>query len=128
MASSLGSSLFCPIRPSKPSSFSLPRRNPRTVSPTCRTESSGRSQSPAEAGGKSKASGRGPRKRSPYGTSRRSILKKTLSQEQVVFTTPVADDPVVGIIGGGISGLVCAATLEKRGIRSTVFDTLSSSL
>ncbi|CAK9157262.1 unnamed protein product, partial [Ilex paraguariensis] len=66
---------------------------------------------------------RNPR-RSKYGTSRKSILKKTLSQEQVMFTAPVSDDPVVGIIGGGISGLVCALYLEKRGIRSTVFDTV----
>lgn len=40
-----------------------------------------------------------------------------------MFTAPLPDDPVVGIIGGGMSGLVCALHLEKRGIRSTVFDT-----
>ncbi|XP_059312287.1 uncharacterized protein LOC132063652 [Lycium ferocissimum] len=65
-----------------------------------------------------------PRKFKPrHGTSRRSILKKSLSQEQVNFTKPVNEDPVVGIIGGGMSGLTCALYLEKRGIRSTVFDT-----
>lgn len=32
-------------------------------------------------------------------------------------------DPTVAIIGGGISGLICALTLEERNIRSTVFDT-----
>ncbi|PIA45227.1 hypothetical protein AQUCO_01700633v1 [Aquilegia coerulea] len=63
-----------------------------------------------------------PRK-SSYGTSRRSILKKSLKQEQVVFSTPIPDDPIVAIIGGGMSGLICALNLEKRGIRSTVFDT-----
>ncbi|KAK4282903.1 hypothetical protein QN277_014227 [Acacia crassicarpa] len=63
------------------------------------------------------------RRKSSYGTSRRSILKKSFSQEQVNFTAPVSDDPVVGIIGGGMSGIICAMYLEKRGVRSTVFDT-----
>ncbi|GAB2287434.1 hypothetical protein Dimus_021811 [Dionaea muscipula] len=62
-------------------------------------------------------------RRSSYGSSRRSILKKSFTQEQVVFSAPVSDDPMVGIIGGGMAGLVCALYLEKRGIRSTVFDT-----
>lgn len=69
-----------------------------------------------------------PRKSKPrYGTSRRSTLKKSFSQEQVNFTKPIPDDPVVGIIGGGMSGLSCAIYLEKRGIRSTVFDTVGYS-
>lgn len=76
-----------------------------------------------EAGGGGVPRRRNPRKRS-YGTSRRSVIKKSLAQEQVVFATPVGKDPVVAIIGGGISGLVCASTLEERGIRSTVFDTV----
>ncbi|WCJ43863.1 FAD/NAD(P)-binding oxidoreductase family protein [Euphorbia peplus] len=63
------------------------------------------------------------RKRSSYGTSRRSILKKSFSQEQVTFSVPISDNPRVGIIGGGIAGLLCALTLEKRGFNSTVFDT-----
>ncbi|XP_021859232.1 uncharacterized protein [Spinacia oleracea] len=63
---------------------------------------------------------RSPRKRS-FG--RRSVIKKTLSQEQVVFTAPISDQPEVGIIGGGMAGLMCALDLEKKGIRSTVFDT-----
>ncbi|GJR65425.1 putative FAD/NAD(P)-binding oxidoreductase family protein [Tanacetum coccineum] len=70
----------------------------------------------------------GPKKKKnrKYGSSRKSILKKTLKQEQVTFTAPIdlnLHDPVVGIIGGGISGLLCALQLETRGIRSTVFDT-----
>ncbi|KAL7204837.1 hypothetical protein ACSBR2_017865 [Camellia fascicularis] len=65
---------------------------------------------------------RNPRK-SSYGTSRRSIIKKSFSQEQVMFTGPLSDDPIIAIVGGGMSGLVCALNLEKRGIRSTVFDT-----
>ncbi|GER55275.1 FAD/NAD(P)-binding oxidoreductase family protein [Striga asiatica] len=65
-----------------------------------------------------------PRKKpSSYGASRRSVLKKSFSQEQVTFTGPLSADPSVGIIGGGMSGLVCALYLEKRGIKSTVFDT-----
>lgn len=65
------------------------------------------------------------RRKSSYGTSRRSILKKTFNQEQVTFTAPISDDSVVAIIGGGISGLICALFLEKRGVRSTLFDTVS---
>ncbi|GAB2228871.1 hypothetical protein Droror1_Dr00023004 [Drosera rotundifolia] len=64
-----------------------------------------------------------PKRRSSYGTSRRSIIKKSFSQEQVVFSGPVSEDPVVGIIGGGMAGLVCGMFLERRGVRSTVFDT-----
>ncbi|MBA0701831.1 hypothetical protein Goari_027102 [Gossypium aridum] len=66
------------------------------------------------------------RKRTPYGTSRRSILKKTFTQEQVKFTAGVSADPHVGIIGGGMAGLLCALSLEKRGVNSTVFDTVGS--
>lgn len=40
------------------------------------------------------------------------------------FTTPISDDPIVGVIGGGMAGLACALFLEKRGVRSTVFDTV----
>jgi len=67
------------------------------------------------------------RRKSSYGTSRRSVLKKSFSQEQVTFTSPLSADPLVALIGGGISGLICALFLEKRGIRSTVFDTVSLS-
>ncbi|XP_073271291.1 uncharacterized protein [Primulina huaijiensis] len=63
------------------------------------------------------------RKKGLHGASRRSVIKKSFIQEQVEFATPVSSDPVVGIIGGGMSGLVCALYLEKRGVKSTVFDT-----
>ncbi|KAJ4832621.1 hypothetical protein Tsubulata_001349 [Turnera subulata] len=63
------------------------------------------------------------RKKSSYGTSRRSVLKKTFTQEQVNFTAQIPTDPRVGIIGGGMAGLLCALSLEKRGVKSTVFDT-----
>ncbi|KAJ1385121.1 hypothetical protein SESBI_41906 [Sesbania bispinosa] len=76
-----------------------------------------------EGGKKQKPSYSKNRRKSSYGTSRRSILKKSFNQEQVTFTAPVSDDPLVAIIGGGISGLICAMFLEKRGVRSTVFDT-----
>lgn len=42
---------------------------------------------------------------------------------QVHFETPMSKQPHVAILGGGMSGLVCALTLEQLGIRSTVFDT-----
>ncbi|XP_027350395.1 uncharacterized protein LOC113861635 isoform X1 [Abrus precatorius] len=63
------------------------------------------------------------RRKSSYGTSRRSILKKSFNQEQVTFTSPLSDDPNVAIIGGGIAGIICAIFLDKRGVRSTLFDT-----
>lgn len=64
------------------------------------------------------------RKKGLHGASRRSVIKKSFTQEQVEFATPVSSDPVVGIIGGGMSGLLCALYLEKRGVKSTVFDTV----
>ncbi|CAA6658943.1 unnamed protein product [Spirodela intermedia] len=107
--------MFCPIRHRKPD-FPFAGNTSGTLSVTC---SSGAPSAPGRrgssaggGGGRSRVSGREPRKRSAYGTSRRSILKKTFSQEQVVFTAPVADDPVVGIIGGGISGW--SARLRSR--------------
>ncbi|KAG0619133.1 hypothetical protein M758_4G119800 [Ceratodon purpureus] len=42
---------------------------------------------------------------------------------QVHFENPMSKQPHVAILGGGMSGLVCALTLEELGIRSTVFDT-----
>lgn len=42
---------------------------------------------------------------------------------QVHFDSPMSKQPHVAILGGGMSGLVCALTLEELGIRSTVFDT-----
>lgn len=130
----LSSSLvFQPIRPFKPFLLRCPTlAQPRI--PLCSADPEPPRRSSGSGSGRGRASpptdsgagapgGRGARRRS-YRTSRRSSIKKSLAQEQVVFTTPVARDPVVAIIGGGVSGLVCALTLEERGIRSTVFDTV----
>ncbi|OAY84946.1 hypothetical protein ACMD2_09422 [Ananas comosus] len=116
-----------PLKP-PPSNPLLPQRNPRLLTPfSSPLRSSAAEPKPppprrkAMEGG---TRGRNPRRRAgSYGTSRRSVIKKSFSQEQVVFATPPATDPVVAVIGGGVSGLVCAATLEERGIRSVVFDT-----
>lgn len=118
-----------PLKP-PPSNPLLPQRNPRLLTPfSSPLRSSAAEPKPppprrkAMEGG---TRGRNPRRRAgSYGTSRRSVIKKSFSQEQVVFATPPATDPVVAVIGGGVSGLVCAATLEERGIRSVVFDTVS---
>ncbi|KAF7817820.1 FAD/NAD(P)-binding oxidoreductase family protein [Senna tora] len=104
--------------PKSPFAFSYSRF--RTL--TCTSEIDTPKRKPKFTMDKQKSTSKG-RKKSSYGTSRRSILKKTLNQEQVNFTAPISDDPVVGIIGGGMSGLICAMYLEKRGVRSTVFDT-----
>ncbi|WVZ91115.1 hypothetical protein U9M48_037328 [Paspalum notatum var. saurae] len=69
-----------------------------------------------------KASPRRGRRGKP-GFSRRSAIKKSFHQEQVVFSTPVPADPTVAVIGGGASGLSCASSLAARGVRSVVFDT-----
>jgi len=42
----------------------------------------------------------------------------------VTFTSALSDDPLIAIIGGGMAGIMCALSLEKRGVRSTVFDTV----
>ncbi|KAL6847271.1 hypothetical protein ACP4OV_023124 [Aristida adscensionis] len=64
-----------------------------------------------------------PRRRGKPGFSRRSAIKKSFHQEQVVFSTPVPADPSVAVIGGGASGLACASALAARGVRAVVFDT-----
>ncbi len=43
--------------------------------------------------------------------------------KQVAFPKPFPRSPNVAIIGGGLSGLVCALELGQKGIKSTVFDT-----
>ncbi|KAK7841001.1 uncharacterized protein LOC112032104 [Quercus suber] len=98
-----------PLKPLKPSF--LTTFFPKTLTLTCTTSQPSKRPTSKNS------------RKSSYGTSRRSSLKKTFNQEQVVFTAPVSDDPVVAIIGGGMAGLVCALNLEKRGVRSTVFDT-----
>eukprot|EP00198_Chlamydomonas_reinhardtii_P003837 XP_001693173.1 predicted protein [Chlamydomonas reinhardtii] len=42
---------------------------------------------------------------------------------QVKWPEPLGPNPRVAIIGGGMSGLMCARELARLGIRSTVFDT-----
>jgi hypothetical protein len=69
-----------------------------------------------------------PQRRSKSGFSRRSAIKKSFHQEQVVFATPVPDDPAVAVIGGGASGLACASALAARGVRAVVFDTVRLAL
>ncbi|KAF9619142.1 hypothetical protein IFM89_005156 [Coptis chinensis] len=98
--------LYQPIKPIKPLKYFT---NNKPLS--CKAES---------ANPNNNKPNRKPRK---YNSSRRSVIKKSFSQEQVSFTGPISNDPVVGIIGGGMSGLICALHLEKRGVRSTVFDT-----
>ncbi|KAI9084755.1 hypothetical protein K1719_033161 [Acacia pycnantha] len=117
---SFSSSLaFQPFKtPQSPISFSFARF--RII--TCTSEVDAPKPKPKLTPDRQKA-GTKSRRKSSYGTSRRSILKKTFKQEQVNFTAPVSDDPVVGIIGGGMSGIICAMYLEKRGVRSAVFDT-----
>ncbi|GAB4820527.1 hypothetical protein N2152v2_007573 [Parachlorella kessleri] len=44
-------------------------------------------------------------------------------REQVAFQGVFPQDPLVAIIGGGLSGLVCSIELAKKGVRSVVFDT-----
>ncbi|KAK4596501.1 hypothetical protein RGQ29_014516 [Quercus rubra] len=100
-----------PLKPLKPSF--LTTFFPKTLTLTCTTSQPSKRPTSKNS------------RKSSYGTSRRSSLKKTFTQEQVVFTAPISDDPVVAIIGGGMAGLVCALNLEKRGVRSTVFDTTS---
>ncbi|KAI8027552.1 hypothetical protein LOK49_LG02G01759 [Camellia lanceoleosa] len=110
-------------KPSKP--IFLTTTTPKTLTLICRIENRPTTNKTTMDNPKSNkpTRTRNPRK-SSYGTSRRSIIKKSFSQEQVMFTGPLSDDPIIAIIGGGMSGLVCALNLEKRGIRSTVFDTV----
>ncbi|GIL48091.1 hypothetical protein Vafri_4787 [Volvox africanus] len=50
--------------------------------------------------------------------------RKLVDQDsQVRWSEPLSLNPSVAIIGGGMSGLMCARELARLGIRSTVFDT-----
>lgn len=116
-----------PLKISKPSIFSSkPCRN-RSFTPVVASDSQTKPNSRPNSR-KLTMDGNKPtskfRRKSSYGTSRRSILKKTFNQEQVTFTSALSDDPLIAIIGGGMAGIMCALSLEKRGVRSTVFDTV----
>ncbi|GAY56011.1 hypothetical protein CUMW_168530 [Citrus unshiu] len=120
MATSISSAsssflILQPLKPPKHSGLS----KAKTLSSTIKATSSQPKPNNASA---RKPTSRN-RRRSSYGSSRRSALKKTFAQEQVTFTAPVSSDPHVGIIGGGMAGLACALSLDKRGVKSTVFDT-----
>ncbi|XP_041022036.1 renalase isoform X2 [Juglans microcarpa x Juglans regia] len=104
------------LKPPKPSSHCL---SFKTLTLTCTSQPKPKKRATTNAPKPTSKSNRKP----SYGTSRRSVLKKTFNQEQVMFSAPVSNDPVVAIIGGGMAGLICALSLEKRGVRSTVFDT-----
>nr|GMC47891.1 uncharacterized protein LOC109181751 [Ipomoea batatas] len=127
--------LLQPLKPRNPTfaNFSFASRFSNPISPFRSCSITASDNNAANSGGRQPMSEppRSPKTRIPrkqkrsssYGASRRSALKKSFTQEQVSFANPIPDDPVVGIVGGGMSGLACALYLDKRGIRSTVFDT-----
>jgi hypothetical protein len=65
--------------------------------------------------------GKGPR---PQQQSNRPTPVR--EKQRTVFSGEVPEDATVAIIGGGLSGLICAQVLSEQGIRSTVFDTVST--
>lgn len=46
------------------------------------------------------------------------------ADKQASFASPFPEDPVTAIVGGGLSGLVCALELARAGLRSAVGDVL----
>ncbi|KAJ7538481.1 hypothetical protein O6H91_11G049800 [Diphasiastrum complanatum] len=60
--------------------------------------------------------------RDSQNVSRRRV-KEPKIRTQVHLSSGMSKDPHIAILGGGMSGLMCAVTLEERGIRSTIFDT-----
>lgn len=57
------------------------------------------------------------------GTSEGKRKKPPKIREQVRIFSPLNKNPNIAILGGGMSGLICALTLQEKGIGSTVFDT-----
>ena len=80
----------------------------------CRMSAPGRSASART----SMPRGRG---RSGRGGGGRTGRPKVI--EPVVATNPLPEDAKVAIIGGGLSGLICAQECLKNGLVPTVFDT-----
>ncbi|KDO41682.1 hypothetical protein CISIN_1g046761mg [Citrus sinensis] len=100
---SSSSLILQPLKPPKSSRLS----KAKTLTSTIKATSS--QPKPNNANAKKPTSRN--RRRSSYGSSRRSALKKTFAQEQVTFTTPVSSDPCVGIIGGGMARLALSLVL-----------------
>ncbi|KAI8462978.1 MAG: hypothetical protein J3K34DRAFT_527354 [Monoraphidium minutum] len=70
---------------------------------------------PGGRGGRGGGSGRGGRGGRGRG--------QQVNEQQVSWDVPLRDNPCVAVIGGGLSGLVCAQALARRGVRADVFDT-----
>ena len=85
-----------------------------------RAKSSPASPRVDDGGAQNNASNREFARRDKLQRQRRSHIQI----EPVRFSDPMPADPHVAIIGGGISGLMCAIRLAEQGIRSTVFDTV----
>ena len=112
---------FNPLKPSKPSRLSKAKKVTSTI--IIATSS----QPKIDSTNAQKPTCGNCRRRSSYGSPRRSPLKKTFTQKQFTFTAPVSSNPHVGIIGEGMAVLARALRLDKRGVKPTVFDLVAFS-
>ncbi|KAG2436952.1 hypothetical protein HXX76_006468 [Chlamydomonas incerta] len=114
----------------------------RDQAPTSATRAGGTQQAPRPARPQQPGGGRGGPPPGPGGNkdarlqmdpvekARRQMgyrnnwhRKEVDHANQVRWPEPLGPNPRVAIIGGGMSGLMCARELARLGIRSTVFDT-----
>ncbi|XP_024544952.1 uncharacterized protein LOC9644667 [Selaginella moellendorffii] len=107
----------------------VPRKDGRSRMVETRTRTSSTGERSSSSGERSFSSGersssvRKMTEETAERISSRREKKNPPLREQVYLPSLVKKNPQVAILGGGMSGLVCALTLEERGIRSTVFDT-----
>lgn len=94
----------------------------RWMSTRCRADGRAGASGRGEGGRGGRGGGRSSGGRG-RGGGRRSNFDQPAELRQTEFASPFPSDPLTAIIGGGLSGLVCALELARRGLRSVVFDT-----